>query len=113
MLLRTCTCSAVGVEWDSWAIGCERRRCQRQKDGYLNRSASYQRGEKDHTKSIPPPLVLERMEKVYAGHFGINQTLSSSTILYRNRARLLGNLFTPIDSFMQAMSQKYNRRGFE
>ena len=88
MLLRTWTCSAVRVDWDSWAIGCERRRGRRQKDGYLNRSASYQRGEKDHTKSIPPPLVLERMEKVYAGHFGIriNQTLSSSTILYRNRS---------------------------
>ena len=78
------------VEWDSWAIGSERRRGRRQKDGYLNRSASYQRGEKDHTMSIAPPLVLERMEKVYAGHFGIKQTLSSSTILYRNRARPSG-----------------------
>lgn len=92
ILLRTRTWYAVRVEWDSWTIGCERRRGRRQKDGYLTRSASYQREREGSYKSIPPPLVLERMGKAYAGHYGINQTLSSSTILYRNRARSSGNL---------------------
>lgn len=57
-----------------------------------------------------PPLSLERMEKANVRRTGITQAdfrFCDLTITHH----FFWYLFTPIDSFMQAMAQKYNRRG--
>ena len=90
MLLRTWTCFAVRVEWDSWAVGCERQRGGRQKDGYLNRSASCQRGGNDHSSPSHPLLSSSAWRKFMPAISALIRRSRSSTILYRNRVHSSG-----------------------